>query len=220
MNYPDIRYFIENQLKEAERNPDTPESGSALLLLADYLLEQIEKQPDVFTGYSGRELRKVFLRCGGMARRIGSFADQYGEPVAQEAAKSLTAIQNNTKKLNDLEKQCKSAEQHETDLQTQEKQIAEANARIKKENAALLAQEDKLKKIKEESENLQKRISECKQIQADLTDEKMEKMRAELQKIEPEAEERRSVYQELEAKLKTAREDVENAQKNLEEISY
>ena len=219
MNFSDIRYFIENQLKEAEQHPDSPEAGDALLLLADYLLEQVQNQPDAFTQTSGRELRRKFLRCSSMSRRISTFADEYGGAVAQETASSLTAIAQNYKKIEALRKDCESAEQQLDTLQKQEQEIHKQAQTLEQKNAALLAQKSALQKREQEAESLRKCIQECQRILTEITDQKLETMRDELKQLKPKSAQQKEQHDTLFQKLQELKKYSHDVQENIRQIT-
>gem|GEM_PF-5940731 len=218
MNFSDIRYFIENQLREAEQHPDSPEAGEALLLVADYLMEQVQAQPDAFTKTSGRELRRNFLRCGSIARRTAGFADQYSAPVAQEAASSLDAVKENSRKMEKIQEDCKTAEENLSILQQQEEKIREQNQILQKDNTALLTQEKTLLERKQESETLRQRIQECSRILEEVTDQKLENMRRDLEQTEPDALALKEKQNALLKKLQEAQIRIQNLTEDIDRI--
>jgi len=218
MNFSDIRYFIENQLRSAEQRPDSPEAGDAMLMMADYLLEQVQTQPDAFTQTSGRELRRKFLRCGSIARRVGSFADLYGESISQEAASSIAAIAENAQKIQKIQQDCETIEENLPVLQEQETDLKNKIQQLEQENAALLEQESALLERKKETDLLYARIQECQHILTEITDQKLQEMRTELMEIEPDAVGLKSQYDDLLQKLHEAQDRIDTVQSETEAI--
>lgn len=174
-----IRDFLKMQMDAAERAQGNQESGMILLLMADYLLEAVQRQPDVFTNADAGQLRKIFLRCGSAGQRLRGFYEQYHHPIQETSVRILQRIEQNTRLIE---------EQHQKTMQLEEtiRQAEQIEDRLRKENQELLLREEELKAREEKLAALKQTIAECRHILDEITPQVLEQMEKEEQLLEKE----------------------------------
>lgn len=167
MNFEEIRYFTAQQLEAAESAGDAAAAGEYLLLLADYLTEQLAANPEVITAQEGRPLAQAVRRCSQITRRLHVMTEPAGETVRAAAARAAENLAS-----------CR-AEAEELLQKLDETESAERE---------LLAAGETLSARRVELESLQKQIAEYKNVQESITEEQIEQLRAEAETAGKQAE--------------------------------
>ena len=90
-----IRKFLSMQLDAAEKETDATGQGLYMILMADYLLEELQKRPEVFQQAEEHSLRKLFLRLGSAEERVKKLYENYHEPLSESAERILKKIEEN-----------------------------------------------------------------------------------------------------------------------------
>lgn len=145
------------QAEALEQSGDMVQSGQIMLAMADYLLEQVQKNPDAFLAGDMTVLRRTFLRCGSAGERLKSFYDNYHEPLEQECGRIVEKIRQNIGELESKREQMHS-------LEIKIGKTEEQTKLLQKENRQLLEKEEQLRQRKAELEKLKERITLCEEI--------------------------------------------------------
>ena len=172
MNTEFIRQYADNQFAQMQ-GQSAAEAGASLLVLADYLLEQLEQEPDAFTDADDKALHRLFLQCGKLSRRLTGFAEQYGANTAERSRKALDTIQSGDAQIEALRQECA---QYEQQLQA----AADMQAQINAEHAALLAKQAELERQQRELGSLRQRVAALTELSAmiDAAGDEWDELRA------------------------------------------
>lgn len=172
MNTEFIRQYADNQFAQMQ-GQSAAEAGASLLVLADYLLEQLEQEPAAFTDADDKALHRLFLQCGKLSRRLTGFAEQYGANTAERSRKALDTIQSGDAQIEALRQECA---QYEQQLQA----AADMQAQINAEHAALLAKQAELERQQQELGSLRQRVAALTELSAmiDAAGDEWDELRA------------------------------------------
>lgn len=207
-----IRNFLNMQMDAADRAKDSQESGLLLLLMADYLLEAVQKQPDVFSGADTGQLRRMFLRCGSAGERLRGFYAQYHEPISETSARLLQKIGQNMQLIE---------QQHQKTLQLGEaiQQAEETEQRLREENQELLSRDKELTERRERFADLERTVAEYRRILEEITPETLKQLEKEEKELDREQEERTAKRDRLSAELKVLEGRLLEIQEEAERLS-
>lgn len=196
MNITYILEFIKTQF-DGISDPDSAESGETLLMISEYLLEQIENEPAVFTeSADDRALRRSFLYCSKISRILSGFAKQYSTPITQKAQKALSVIDENANTLQEIRQECENCE-------TRAKTIMEQQHELESSNNDLFTAQSSLEARQKEYDTLSLKLESLRKIQTEITDEKLTVLRSEIETLEPQVKKRQAEFDELTKHCKT-----------------
>lgn len=172
MNTEFIRQYADNQFTQMQ-GQSAAEAGSSLLVLADYLLEQLEQEPDAFTNADEKTLHRLFLQCGKLSRRLTGFAEQYGANTAERSRKALDTVQSGDAQLEAIRQECVQYEQQIQETQAVQEQLRSANAE-------LLAKQSELERQQQELEALRGQVAMLTELSAliDAAGDEWDELRA------------------------------------------
>ena len=206
MNVEYILNYIKTQFGGVE-DQNSPEFGQMVLMISGFLLEQVENEPFAFTkNPDDRSLRRSFLHCSKISRILNSFADQYSSPIAQKAQNALNTVAENAKTLSKIQHDCEELENSAEMISKQKRELEDANS-------TLLNAQTMLKKRRTEFDELTSTIDSLKKIQSEITDEKLNLLHQEVDKLEPEVQDRQREYDALRSRH-------EELSKQLSEIKH
>lgn len=196
MNITYILEFIKAQF-DGISDPNSAESGVALLMISEYLLEQVENEPTIFNASADdRVLRRSFLYCSKISRILGNFAKQYSAPIAQKAQQALSTITENEHKLQEVQRECENCETRAETIQIQTKELENSNNNLLTAQSILEARQS-------EYDTLLSKLESLRRIQTDITDEKLTTLRHEIESLEPQVKKRQTELDDLTAHHKT-----------------
>lgn len=237
MNNQEIKTFLTLQMKEME-GKEGGEAGMALLTMADYLLECVKKEPEVFQKENLPALRKVFLKVGSLTEKTKGFYDEYSEPLKEAAARIMERIDQNVtaleeqnqiivqleeEKLTDLE-QAKEAERTVKCLQEAKEQIArrqqEAEARAERLRKENVKREADLKQSMEQQEAEEKLRQEQLEAELNRRKEQLEEQNQRFEKVMEELSGEIMKAEETNQELKAYFSENEPLKKAIEEEAY
>ena len=156
MNTEFIRQYADNQFAQM-REQSAAEAGASLLVLADYLLEQLEQDPAAFDEADAKEQHRMFLQCSKLSRRLTGFAEKYSAQTAERSRKALETIRSGNKML-EMTRQ----EYEEYEQQTQE--ILAVHDKLCTSKLELWEQQSELERQKKELDAMRRDISELTQL--------------------------------------------------------
>lgn len=206
-----IKIFMNMQLEEMEQANTPEESDMVMLGMADYLLEHVKEQPDIFLNTDSNEVRRAFLRCGSMGEKLRIFYEKYRTPVEHAAARVLERIESNTSEI---------MRQHQKMLQYEQnvKKMTESSKQLEEENRNLLAREEELEQAGQTFAELNRKIENYRHIAEEVTPEVLRQLSEEMEECRKFAEKRESERNNLEKETDAAKVRVNQAEAAVKEL--
>ena len=197
MDIQTMRNFLNMQLDAAEKAENSTEAGALMFLMADYLLESVEKEPEIFTEAEEAKLRRIFLRIGSAGERLKNIHETYQSPLEESAAKILQKIKANMEMI--LKKQ--------QELEVYDNKVQELEVSVENQKA-LLEQETELKRKQAEFDALLQKIESCKTILETLTPELIAEKQQEFDSLDEKVKTLTSSKEEVEKRILSATEEI------------
>lgn len=139
MDYKEISAFLANQMKNLKDASDSKEEGEVLLAMADYLLDLVRKDPQVFFEEDKLRLRKTFLRVSNLSESLFELYEEHeevflvlSERIAAGIRENLKGFEEERKKRTALEEELK---QLKAESKTYVKDMEKLSERIGKAKA-------------------------------------------------------------------------------------
>ena len=136
MNIEFLRQYADNQFAGMQGLP-ADEAGTEVLRLADYLLEQLEQEPEVFAAADEKSLHRAFLQCSKAARRLSGFAEQYGGGAPERSRKALDTIRDSAARIDAMQEQTRELLAAQEELRTVHAQLLANQSALEQQKQAL-----------------------------------------------------------------------------------
>ncbi len=183
MDIREIRDFLNLQLDFMEHSRNE-EVGLTILLMIDYLLEHVQKQPDVFIQSDISQVRKAFLKCGSSIDRFKNIYNQYSPSLLHTAVRILEKIQENIKAIEEKKEEIRKLNVSIDDLEKKEKELREQEEEV-------LKREKELQDLQKQYVKLQELIKKYKEIIDEITPERLAQMEARKNELSKTAREKK-----------------------------
>lgn len=232
MKLQDIRFFVNSQFDAAEQNGTPAGIGGILLMLADYLTEQVQSEPAAFTEQEGKPLSMNVKRAAQISIRLKALTDTNAGAVQEAAGRAAERLAENSAALSALDAKIEEQAQAEQKSAEIAAEIAKKQQQLEADHAGVLAREEEIRRRQAEFEALQEKLRVLVKTMQDASDENLGMIRARIAKISDSAAEKEAALQSLlneqsarqqeldqaEAEYAAAQEKQESARKRLSQL--
>ena len=179
MNLYELRQLLLNQLPEepkSDRESDR-ETGLVLLRMSEVLLQELKEHTGAFQESGGRELRRVLLRCGNMARTLREIGEQCGSSLPKESARAAQILQERTDLFTNLEQSIQAKEETLKRVSLASAALAQRAAQLAQEESNLMMAEADLQARQKEIREQEARIAELERKMTENSQPKLAEAR-------------------------------------------